>query len=143
MENKLVILNKYETIEKCINRIKEEYEGTPSNLEDYRRNDAIILNLQRACQAVMDIATYIVSTKALGMPHTNSEAFEILYQNHLINKETLKNMKSMIGFRNIARGNRKTFRGINRICKTDVKSINYKEGENNDKFQTRNSENNS
>ena len=102
MENKLVILNKYETIEKCINRINEEYEGTPSNLEDYRRNDAIVLNLQRACQAVMDIATYIVSTKALGMPHSNSEAFEILYQNHLINEETLKNMKSMIGFRNIA-----------------------------------------
>lgn len=102
MENKLVILNKYETIEKCINRINEEYEHTPSNLEDYRRNDAIVLNLQRACQAVMDIATYIVSTKALGMPHTNSEAFEILYQNNLIDEEVLKNMKGMIGFRNIA-----------------------------------------
>lgn len=102
MENKLVILNKYETIEKCINRINEEYEDTPSNLEDYRRNDAIVLNLQRACQAVMDIATYIVSTKALGMPHTNSEAFEILYQNNLISEEMLKRMKGMIGFRNIA-----------------------------------------
>lgn len=102
MENKSVILNKYETIEKCINRINEEYEGTPSNLEDYRRNDAIVLNLQRACQAVMDIATYIVSTKALGMPHTNSDAFEILYQNKLISEEVLKNMKGMIGFRNIA-----------------------------------------
>ena len=102
MENKLVILNKYETIEKCINRINEEYEGTPYNLEDYRRTDAIVLNLQRACQAVMDIATYVVSTKALGMPHSNSDAFEILYQNHLINEETLKNMKGMIGFRNIA-----------------------------------------
>lgn len=102
MENKLVILNKYETIEKCIHRINEEYEDTPSNLEDYRRNDAIVLNLQRACQAVMDIATYMVSTKALGMPHTNSEAFEILYQNNLINEEVLKNMKGMIGFRNIA-----------------------------------------
>ncbi len=102
MENKLVILNKYETIEKCINRINEEYEGKPANLDDYRRNDAIVLNLQRACQAVMDIATYVVSTKALGMPHSNSEAFEILYQNQMINEETLKNMKGMIGFRNIA-----------------------------------------
>lgn len=102
MENNLVILNKYETIEKCINRINEEYEGNPSNLEDYRRNDAIVLNLQRACQAVMDIATYMVSTKALGIPHSNSDAFEILYQNHLIKEEVLKNMKGMIGFRNIA-----------------------------------------
>ncbi len=102
MENNLVILNKYETIEKCINRINEEYEGSPSNLEDYRRNDAIVLNLQRSCQAVMDIATYMVSTKALGIPHSNSDAFEILYQNHLISEQVLKNMKGMIGFRNIA-----------------------------------------
>ena len=93
MENKSVILNKYETIEKCINRINEEYENTPSNLEDYRRNDAIVLNLQRACQAVMDIAMYMVSTKALGIPHTTSDAFEILYKNHLISEEVLKNMK--------------------------------------------------
>ncbi len=102
MENKLVILNKYETIEKCISRINEEYEGTPSNLEDYRRNDAIVLNLQRACQAVMDISTYIVSTKSLGIPHTNGDAFEILYKNNLISEEVLKSMKGMIGFRNIA-----------------------------------------
>lgn len=102
MENKSVVLNKYETIEKCINRINEEYEDTPSNLEDYRRNDAIVLNLQRACQAVMDIATYVVSTKTLGMPHSNSDAFEILYKNDLISEEVLKNMKGMIGFRNIA-----------------------------------------
>ena len=27
MENKAVILNKYESIERCINRINEEYEG--------------------------------------------------------------------------------------------------------------------
>lgn len=102
MENKAVILNKYETVEKCINRINEEYEGTPSNLDDYRRNDAIVLNLQRACQAVMDIAMYVVSTKALGMPHSNSDAFEILYKNKMISKDVLKNMKGMVGFRNIA-----------------------------------------
>ncbi len=102
MENKSVILNKYETIEKCIHRINEEYEDTPSNLQDYRRNDAIVLNLQRACQAVMDIAMYMVSTKSLGIPHANSEAFEILYQNHLISERVLKNMKGMIAFRNIA-----------------------------------------
>jgi uncharacterized protein YutE (UPF0331/DUF86 family) len=102
MENKSVILNKYETIEKCINRINEEYENNPLNLEDYRKNDAIVLNLQRACQAVMDIATYIVSAKSLGLPHTNGDAFEILYKNNFISENLLKNMKGMVGFRNIA-----------------------------------------
>lgn len=49
MENKAVILNKFETIEKCINRINEEYDGDSKNLKDYRKMDMIVLNLQRAC----------------------------------------------------------------------------------------------
>lgn len=54
MENKSVILNKFETIEKCINRINEEYQNNPENLDDYRKMDMIVLNLQRACEAVLD-----------------------------------------------------------------------------------------
>lgn len=102
MENSAVIINKFETIEKCINRINEEYENNPANLNDYRRNDAIVLNLQRACQAVIDIAMYIVSNNRLGLPHTNKDAFELLYKNNYIDENTLNNMKGMIGFRNIA-----------------------------------------
>ena len=55
MENKAVILNKFDTIEKCIKRINEEYDNNPINIEDYRKNDMIILNLQRACEAVIDL----------------------------------------------------------------------------------------
>lgn len=102
MENKAVILSKYESIEKCINRINEEYEGNCENLYDYRRLDAIVLNLQRVCELVIDIAMYIVSTKKLGLPQSKKEAFELLMKNNYIDAETLKKMKGMIGFRNIA-----------------------------------------
>lgn len=102
MENKDVILNKYETIEKCIKRINEEYEDTPSNLNIYAKNDAIVLNLQRACQAAIDLSMYIVSTRNLGLPHKNKESFELLYKNDLIDEQTFINMKGMVGFRNIA-----------------------------------------
>lgn len=102
MENKAVILNKYESIEKCINRINEEYEGNINNLNNYSKLDAIILNLQRACELCIDIATYIVSTKKLGIPQSKKEAFELLFKNGYIDEETLKIMRGMIGFRNIA-----------------------------------------
>ena len=102
MENKAVIINKFDSIEKCIKRIKEEYENNPKNLEDYRRMDAIVLNLQRACEVTTDIAMYVISTRRLGTPQTKKEAFELLEQNKLISKQICDNMKKMVGFRNIA-----------------------------------------
>lgn len=102
MENKAVILNKYESIERCINRINEEYEGDFENLYNYSKLDSIVLNLQRACELVIDIAMYIVSTEKLGIPQTKKEAFEILFKNNYIDENILQRMKGMIGFRNIA-----------------------------------------
>ena len=102
MENKAVIINKLESIERCINRIREEYEGNPKNLEDYRRNDAIVLNLQRACESVTDIAMYVISTRKLGIPQTKKEAFVKLEEHNLIDSKMSKNMQNMIGFRNMA-----------------------------------------
>ena len=102
MENEAVLINKYESIERCINRINEEYENNPKNLNDYRKMDAIVLNLQRVCEMATDVAMYIVSTRKLGIPQTKKEAFEKLNQNKLISDDMCKKMKGMIGFRNIA-----------------------------------------
>ena len=52
MENKAVIINKFDSIQKCIKRIEEEYENNPENLKDYRKMDGIVLNLRRACETV-------------------------------------------------------------------------------------------
>ena len=102
MENEAVLINKYESVERCINRINEEYENNPENLLDYRKMDAIVLNLQRACEMTTDVAMYIVSTRKLGIPQTKKDAFELLNKNGLISKDICAKMKGMIGFRNIA-----------------------------------------
>lgn len=75
MENEAVIINKYESIQKSIKRIEEEYNNNIENLYDYRKLDQIVLNLQRACEAAIDIAMYIVSNRKLGIPQTKKEAF--------------------------------------------------------------------
>ena len=102
MENKAVIINKYDILNRCINRINEEYENNSENLEDYRKLDCIVLNLQRACEAVIDVAMYIVSSRALGTPQTKKEAFDLMYNAKIITKEMCINLKNMAGFRNIA-----------------------------------------
>ena len=96
------VLNKFERIEKCINRINEEYEGNSENLRDYRKMDMIVLNLQRACEAVLDLAMYVVSTRKLGLPQNKREAFVLLEENKIINSAMSKKMQGMVGFRNIA-----------------------------------------
>lgn len=102
MENEAVIINKYESIQKCIKRIEEEYEGNIENLYDYKRLDPIVLNIQRACEIAIDIAMYIVSNRKLGVPQTKKEAFVKLEENNLISKEISINMQKITGFRNIA-----------------------------------------
>ncbi|MFC3882037.1 DUF86 domain-containing protein [Bacillus songklensis] len=97
-----IILNKVSTIERCIKRINEEYDNNPLNLENYTKQDSIILNIQRACEASIDIAMHVVAEKKLGIPQTSRDAFEFLAKNNIITDALSFRMKAMVGFRNIA-----------------------------------------
>ncbi|MEL5865079.1 type VII toxin-antitoxin system HepT family RNase toxin [Clostridium cochlearium] len=97
-----VIYNKIAIIERYINRINEVYNNNPDNLKDYTKQDSIILNIQRACEAAIDLAMHIVSEKKLGIPQNSRDAFEVLNSNNIIDNRLMKNLKSMVGFRNIA-----------------------------------------
>ncbi|MFB4161176.1 DUF86 domain-containing protein [Geomicrobium sp. JSM 1781026] len=97
-----VVLNKVTTIERCMKRVKEVYEDNPKSLFDFTKQDSIILNIQRACEASIDLAMHIVSIHKLGLPQTSREAFDLLEKHEYIHAQTAKDMKSMIGFRNVA-----------------------------------------
>lgn len=97
-----VLYNKKSIIERCLIRIKEVYDNNPENLNDYTKQDSIILNIQRAVEACIDISMYIVSKEKLGIPQNSRDAFEVMNHNGLISDDLLKEIKGMIGFRNIA-----------------------------------------
>ena len=102
MENELVIFNKYTIIENCIKRINSVYDGKLETLKDFNKQDVIVLNLQRACQAVIDIAMHIISVRNLGAPQSGKGALTNIQEKNIIDKKMTKNMQGMIGFRNIA-----------------------------------------
>ncbi|USK62549.1 type VII toxin-antitoxin system HepT family RNase toxin [Peribacillus asahii] len=102
MANNDVILNKAATIERCLKRIHEEYAGNPANLKDYTKQDSIILNIQRACEASIDLAMHIVSEKKLGLPKASRDAFKFLQDAKIIDSALAKTLMNMVGFRNIA-----------------------------------------
>ncbi len=98
-----ILMNKIETIRRCLKRINEEYRGYENELDsNYTKQDSIILNLERASQATIDISTHLIRLGKLGVPKTSREVFELLKENQIISSETAEQMKKMVGFRNIA-----------------------------------------
>ena len=97
-----ILLNKAAIIRRCLGRVREEYGGQPVHLENPTRQDAIVLNLQRACEASIDLAMSLVARRALGVPQTSRDAFALLERDGVLTAETGRRMRAMVGFRNIA-----------------------------------------
>lgn len=98
-----VLLNKVATVERCLGRIRDEYRGHEAEFEtNLTRQDAIILNLQRACEACIDLAMHLVRKRHLGLPQESRQAFVLLEQAGILNGELSGRMQAMVGFRNIA-----------------------------------------
>ena len=98
-----VVLNKKESIERCIRQIRIYYER-PSNMpfeDDHFKQDAIAANLQRAAEQVIDMANHAIKKKKLGLPKESKESFEILAKAHVIPPELAGKLQGMVGFRNI------------------------------------------
>jgi len=75
-----IILAKSAIIERCVARVHEVHAGEDDVFaRDLTRQDAIVLNLQRAC-----------------------EAFDLLERVGLIDSDLAMRMKRMVGFRNVA-----------------------------------------
>jgi len=98
-----VVLNKVASLERCIKRIREVYDGEDRNLYDHLTSqESILLNLQRACEISIDLAMHVVRKRKLGVPQDSRDAFELLQATGLLDRELGAAMKRMVGFRNVA-----------------------------------------
>nr|WP_307776393.1 DUF86 domain-containing protein [uncultured Cetobacterium sp.] len=97
-----IVINKIETIKRCIKRIDEEYGNNPKNLDNFTKQDSIILNLQRMCEAALDLSLHYIKVKKLEVPQSSKDAFKVLENHGVISKKLSMNLQGMVGFRNIA-----------------------------------------
>jgi uncharacterized protein YutE (UPF0331/DUF86 family) len=98
-----VLLNKVAFIERCVARAREEYNIDPvSFATNFSRQDAAILNIQRACEAALDIGQHSIRREQLGLPQSARDVFELLAKSEWIESSLAQSLKRMIGFRNIA-----------------------------------------
>lgn len=98
-----VLINKAATIERCVARAREEYLRDPvSFATDLTRQDAAILNIQRACEAALDMGQHLIRRERLGVPQSARDVFSLLAQSQRIEPALADSLKRMVGFRNIA-----------------------------------------
>jgi len=98
-----VLLNKAAAIERAVARAREEYAGDDANLlSNQTKQDAIVLNLQRACESTIDAAMHLVRVNRLGIPQETREAFDLLERAGLVDGSLATRLRKMVGFRNVA-----------------------------------------
>jgi uncharacterized protein YutE (UPF0331/DUF86 family) len=98
-----VLINKAATIERFVARTREEFDHDPTTFEtNFSRQDAAVMNIQRACEAALDMGNHIIRRERLGLPQSARDVFEILSQAKWIDQTLADSLKRMVGFRNIA-----------------------------------------
>ena len=98
-----VLLNKAATIERCVARAAEEYRKDPATFAtDFTRQDAAILNIQRACEACLDMGHIILRRERLGIPQSARDVFTLLASAGWIDAPLAEVLHRMVGYRNIA-----------------------------------------
>lgn len=98
-----VLLNKAASIERCVARAREEYHRDPATFgSDHTRQDAAILNIQRACEAALDLGQHLIRRERLGLPQSARDVFALLARGGWIDSTLAEALQRRVGFRNIA-----------------------------------------
>ncbi|MDO5090798.1 MAG: DUF86 domain-containing protein [Cardiobacteriaceae bacterium] len=97
-----VLRSKKAIIEYCVARAREEYAASDDFAHDYTRQDAALFNVQRACDAAIDMGKHLLRREKLGIPQGSRDVFTLLEQAGWLDAALADVLKRMVGFRNIA-----------------------------------------
>lgn len=97
-----VVVQKLAIIDRCLRAIRDYIAGDLNRLHEPIVLDAVVLNLQRACEQAIDAACREVSRLGLGVPADSADAFSLLQRERLLSPPLGERMRRMVGFRNVA-----------------------------------------
>lgn len=96
-----IVLNKIQSIQRCVQRARQEYAADPDSFDtNFTRQDAAILNVLRACEQSIDLANHVIKSSRLGIPTSSGESFDLLQVAGVIEPELSERLQKMVGFRN-------------------------------------------
>lgn len=102
MVDRDVVTARIATIDRCLRRIEETRAGRSAVLLPIEVEDIVLLNLQRAVQAAIDLATHVVTTEGYGLPDSLAASFSLLEGQGILDPDLAERLRRMVGFRNVA-----------------------------------------
>jgi uncharacterized protein YutE (UPF0331/DUF86 family) len=97
-----IIVNKIQSIQRCIERARQAYFKNPADFDDdYTRQDASILNILRACELAIDLANHVIKSHKMGIPTSSAESFSLLHKKQVLDRSLSEKLENMVKFRNI------------------------------------------
>ena len=101
--NSIVIKTKLESLRRCMDRINfKKPNSLDQLLENIDTQDILTLNLERSVQLCVDFANHILSSLDDAPAMSMAESFERLSEKGIISNELGKNLKKVVGFRNLS-----------------------------------------
>ena len=101
--DRLIVERKLDSLPRCGARIADRCPQSIAALTaDIDLQDVLVLNISRAVQLCVDLASHLISDLRLPPPDTMGEAFDRLLQAGILDPGLALRMKKSVGFRNIA-----------------------------------------
>ncbi|WP_321532023.1 DUF86 domain-containing protein [uncultured Desulfuromonas sp.] len=98
-----VVLNKLESLRRCVARIEDKTPASCRQLADnLDLQDIIVLNLERAVQQCVDIGLHVISDLEIPAPETMAQTFASLERAGCLDATLAGRMTKAVGFRNTA-----------------------------------------
>jgi len=96
-----VVTNKIQSIQRCVQRAREEYEADRAGFAaNYSHQDAALLNVLRGCETAIDLANFVIRMYKLGIPASSRDSFRLLHAQRIIDDRLLDRLIKMVAFRN-------------------------------------------
>jgi uncharacterized protein YutE (UPF0331/DUF86 family) len=102
MVDRDVVTAKVATIDRCLQRISETRGKRSAVLLPVEVEDIVVLNLQRAVQAAIDLATHVVSAEGYALADSVAAFFSVLEGHGILEPPLAERLRRMVGFRNVA-----------------------------------------
>ena len=104
-----VTQRKLEALRHCLQRVRERKPANAAMLaSDEDAQDVLVLNLSRAVQLCVDIASHLLAGSLQPVPATMGETFVSLASSGVIDAGLAGRLRRAVGFRNIAVHNYET-----------------------------------